>query len=1331
MARPQASPPRDEGRYRPVPGAGTARPAEDKTRKVHFFPLPFNREQGKISDMIDDPKVHVACVSGPPGTGKSHSIANIISHQMALGKRVLVTARTPEAIAAVREKLPEALRPLVIASVGTDRESAQQLQDAVQELSREVVSLDADQAQAERARLEAQIVECDEIAAEADRKLSEIARANLVQIDWNGARPTPMELVEILSEGEDRHDWFTDRPEKQPPAQLDEVLSRLRTTLPRLAADIVYAGADLPAPAALPGTADLISAHWTELAWNTREVVDYSAAPRMARDSAGADVQARAVLAELEALSHDLADMDPRARSFAVRALGDEGPIDHAALDSISRFLRSKKSLEPIARIRFDLGECAFDEFQSAVVRGASGQKPVGFGLFNGSLKAAVASVRIDGKAPADADDWLAVLEACRLEGGKAEIGDTIRPLVSAKLMTALPETPWDIARHLQERQAELAAGLAIADRMTPVLRALEDLFPYGLDTEQMRASLDCDAAIFAVRGNLPDSYVSPEPLERLRSIPGASQLPIQAAIRQLADALGRDDTDPQDIVEARGEITEELTRLAEVAKDLEALGRDLEALREAGAPDWAARLEETPDQAPELIPETWRDAWSWAEMKGRVDRIISLGNGDDHRQTKAEAMKRRRRLFEELIRTRTLLGLKRRMTGSIRQAMEAFTQAVSKIGTGKGKKAPRFIKAARDAAKQASSAAPVWIMPEYKIPEQLPADFGDFDLVILDEASQSDITALAALARGKKILVVGDEEQVSPSAVGVPVQKINALRAEFLDGLPNSGLIDENTSIFEITKRMHPESHVMLREHFRCVAPIIQFSTRFYNNALVPLRVPKASERFDPPLADVYIPGATRQGKTNPFEARWIVDEIARLIEDPAHEGRDIGVISLIGSEQAEKIGRMLVEDPRVGPEKIEERRIIYGDARTMQGQERSIVFLSMVATPGHAHAQTMKADQQRINVAMSRARDRLYLVRSVQLEDLKPADIKAQILQHFADPMPDGRGATLGEVEDLMDRCDSGFEREVLKALMEANYRVRPQVAAGGFRIDLVVEGPEDRRLAIELDGDQYHGPDVWDDDMTRQAALERAGWVFWRVFGSQWKANRDFWWRNLRDTLDRLEITPIGAAAMDERFTETILVDSATEDSDPTPVVASSERSPAPGAPAAAADTADTPTPASQPATETSALTPTDTVDTTPEPAAEASGAPSGRGSAARQEADPVPAPSAAATASDYQRPRQAGFDLDDNDLFAVAERNGARSIVTIGSTVRLEKLGNGGGKLEVTLVEEGHDADRGMIGVHTPLGQALLDAEVGDDVEYRAGAYLQEVRVLHVT
>jgi hypothetical protein len=1009
-------------------------------RKVHFFPLPFNEEQGKISDMIDDPKLHVIGVSGPPGTGKSHSIANIISHQMAMGKRVLVTARTPEAIAAVREKLPAALQPLVIASVGTDRESAQQLQEAVSELSREVVNLNTDEALARKAQLERQIVECDRIAEKADDDLSEIARANLARLTWGGAHHTPMELVDVLAESAGSHDWFTDRPERAPAAQLVDMLDRLRTMMPALAADIMYAGADLPKTDDLPTAGDIIAAHERERAWMAREIVDYSAAPIMAFVSAGAEVLARTVLTELEALGVLIEAVPSAAKGLAVRALATAGPIDRKAIEKTHGFIAQKRALEGIARVRFDRGACAEEEFQQAAARGAAGQKPFGFSLFNGALKSAIGSVRLDGAPPASNEDWKIVLEACRLERDAATIGEALRPFVSENLMPAVPARAWEIARHLKDRQAEIEIAFEIADRLKPVLDALTALFPYGLDLDAMRTRLDCRAAIFAIRGNLPDHYVAPAALTRLREIAGARTLPVLVEIKNLADALGQEETGPRDIVTALNEITRELGRLAEVAKRLDALGRDLDSLAEAGAPDWVARLRATPDSAPDLIPATWASSWAWAEVKARVDRIVALGNGDDHRRTKSEAMARRRKLFEELIRTRTLLGLKGRMTGSIRSAMEAFTQAISKIGTGKGKRAPRFIRAAQEAAKKASSAAPVWIMPEYKIPEQLPPEFGDFDLVILDEASQSDITALAALARGKKILVVGDEEQVSPSVVGIADQKINALRAEFLDGLPNASLIDQNSSIFEITKRMHPDSHVMLREHFRCVAPIIQFSTRYYNNALVPLRVPKASERFDPPLADVYIRGATRHGKTNASEARWIVDEIARLIEDPAHEGRDIGVISLIGNEQAERIGRMLVEDERLGPEQIEKRRIIYGDARTMQGQERSIVFLSMVATPGNAIAQTGKADQQRINVAMSRARDRLYLVRSVSLQDLRPTDIKAQILHHFADPMPEGRGATGKEAADLLERCESGFEREVLQRLMEANYRVRP---------------------------------------------------------------------------------------------------------------------------------------------------------------------------------------------------------------------------------------------------------------------------------------------------
>ncbi|MEI9803517.1 MAG: hypothetical protein WDN48_02340 [Pseudolabrys sp.] len=105
----------------------------------------------------------------------------------------------------------------------------------------------------------------------------------------------------------------------------------------------------------------------------------------------------------------------------------------------------------------------------------------------------------------------------------------------------------------------------------------------------------------------------------------------------------------------------------------------------------------------------------------------------------------------------------------------------------------------------------------------------------------------------------------------------------------------------------MFPDKFVMLREHFRCVEPIIQFSSQFYNQGLVPLRVPTALERIDPPLVDIYVSDGRRTGdKINHREAETIVTEIISIVNDPARARvgntpryRSIGVISLIAQNR------------------------------------------------------------------------------------------------------------------------------------------------------------------------------------------------------------------------------------------------------------------------------------------------------------------------------------------------------------------------------------------------------------------------------------------------
>jgi very-short-patch-repair endonuclease len=312
-----------------------------------------------------------------------------------------------------------------------------------------------------------------------------------------------------------------------------------------------------------------------------------------------------------------------------------------------------------------------------------------------------------------------------------------------------------------------------------------------------------------------------------------------------------------------------------------------------------------------------------------------------------------------------------------------------------------------------------------------------------------------------------------------------------------------------------------MLNEHFRCVEPIIRFSFQFYSEPIVPLRIPKESERLDPPLIDVLVEDGFRKGDLNLPEARFIVDEIKRIIADPTMASRSIGVVSLLADKQARSIWDRLADE--IGPELIQRHQIACGDARTFQGKERDVMFLSMVSAPNDVGAPLSRDTfEQRFNVAASRARDRMYLVRSVSPENLSNADrLRRSLISHFASPFPHDEA----RVEDLRKLCESPFECDVYDLLIERGYRVTPQVKVGQYRIDMVVEGNGDARLAIECDGDKYHGADKWADDMRRQRDLERAGWTFWRCFASTFLRRRADVIADLISSLAAHGIEPVG--------------------------------------------------------------------------------------------------------------------------------------------------------------------------------------------------------------
>src|SRR5690606_13193060 len=293
------------------------------------------------------------------------------------------------------------------------------------------------------------------------------------------------------------------------------------------------------------------------------------------------------------------------------------------------------------------------------------------------------------------------------------------------------------------------------------------------------------------------------------------------------------------------------------------------------------------------------------------------------------------------------------------------------------------------------------------------------------------------------------------------------------------------------------------------------------------------------PPLRSLFVAEGACEGNgqriQNRAEAGAIVETIVKLVDDEAFEGKTIGVIALQGHAQAQRIEALLAQ--RLDPKVIEERRLRCGEPATFQGDQRDVIFLSLVIAPNvNYRALTSLPDQRRLNVAMSRARDQVWLFHSVRPHDLGPDDLRRRLVSFFESPQNAAVEALFEDLDRLEreargprrlgtqpDPYESWFEVDVALELLRRKLRVRPQVEVAGRRIDLVVEGL-DARIAVECDGDEWHGPEQYERDMARQRQLERAGWTFARVRESDFYADRQLAVSAVVEACDELGIHPV---------------------------------------------------------------------------------------------------------------------------------------------------------------------------------------------------------------
>jgi hypothetical protein len=243
----------------------------------------------------------------------------------------------------------------------------------------------------------------------------------------------------------------------------------------------------------------------------------------------------------------------------------------------------------------------------------------------------------------------------------------------------------------------------------------------------------------------------------------------------------------------------------------------------------------------------------------------------------------------------------------------------------------------------------------------------------------------------------------------------------------------------------------------------------------------------------DVKVRTGAKEGKTNVKECDTVVKLVKGFINScsSATFPRSIGVISLVGEEQSRLIrGRLL---DAIGPQKYKEHNILVGEPPNFQGAERDVIFLTMVCSPGSVPTQSQLYHAQRANVALSRARDRVVLVRSIDVSHVPNRDdIKIPIIDFF---LRNNSRDDEDEVEQDKDESSIGFAKQVRSILSdllsERGYTVRSMGIV--WRDGLAVENGERAAITIEGIGEST---EIWTRIVNQQRVIERVGWKTLRV-------------------------------------------------------------------------------------------------------------------------------------------------------------------------------------------------------------------------------------------
>ncbi|MBU3156369.1 AAA domain-containing protein [Clostridium estertheticum] len=1075
-----------------------------------LFPLPANEEQMEITKKLSENFGVV--IQGPPGTGKSHSIANLICHLLAHGKRVLVTSQTDRALRVLSNKIPEEVRALCISILGNDTKSLEELDESVRKIT-ESLSMDTKELRKEIKLLKYKHNNCVDTQKRLYKELKCIDDRENEKVEYAGQKYTLMYMANWVKDNEVNHSWIVDKLDFNKENLLtSEEFKRLVTLSSVITKQQIDEIDNIDKYIAILPREEELCDDIEELIKLGQQKHIYEDDIKDLNSVSPIDYGNRRLLKLVD-------DAIEKFEGFENSWLGNvmKGYYSNIEAQGLWQQLAHKGNeyIKEISKLKQELNNHKLElpsiidinRFKNdfAIIAKTISEKGKLGGLFkilHGNLKYIFEGCKVDYECINTSDQIIVVDLYIKLQlverelkniwnntvkeyGGKliddtnsnyvSEIVDDIKEIYEIinwdktfknNIINFLPDKnlngknlPSDSYWYDKETYIHLKNGFES-------LKHRNRYNKLNLKMEEIKTTFNKDGCL----GKLQDAI-------NIRSLKGVQAVYIE--IRELMQIA-------HNALELK-ELCYKLKMccpllLENIINDEDKTIEDLESL-------------------------SFEKAWTWRKWNDYLQKLEEVDIEALEKDIAREKSKEKQ-IIRDLVSKRSWFNQIERTTEVQKRSLFTWMEAIKRIGKGTGTQAVKYRKIAQKEMDNCKDVIPVWIMPINRVMENLKLTDNLFDVVIVDESSQSDISAITVLMRAKKAIIVGDEKQISPEAIGKDHAIVETLISTYLEDIPHAEWFDLKTSLYNTALRVFP-SRLLLKEHFRCVPEIIGFSNELcYSNEIIPLRRIEEKEKVGPFIVTSKVIGGYKD-KTkalNVLEAEKIVTQILECCSNERYKGMSMGVISLLGDVQAELILSMLVD--KLGMEEILKRRLICGDAYSFQGDERDVMFLSMlIANNAKFAALTKDSDIRRFNVAASRARNQMWLFHSVDLEDLNDKCVRYALLKYCIDENEPKK-----EIKPEKHLLLNDFEENIGRHIKENGYKIKPKVKVGKYIIDFVVEtdlsipSSDDfyKKIAVKCIGMTEDEDYDWKKQYEMQMCLERVGWEFYKIRASEFYRN-----------------------------------------------------------------------------------------------------------------------------------------------------------------------------------------------------------------------------------